>query len=212
MTPLQMQTAFQRQVDQFENAPEYNTTDIFYWLNKAVTLFVDAVLSQDLPDPEDSDVSALLTTATITSSGTGSKPNSYLFTYPADHYASIGEEVTITFTDALNVAHPIRTGITECTLDRYSRQVEDAFSEHRLRMFTARPLRLKNNINVEIITDGNYSVTNYWLKYIKDPVVITRTVSCDLSPDVHSKIVDIAVQQFLISVGLTQAKENSVSE
>jgi len=218
MTSLQMQAAFQREMNQLENVPEFNSTDIFYWLNKGgVERFInDKVLSLEKDQEAVEDlrtiiVDSILTGAAITV-GTDI-PNSYIVnisSLPSTYRRKLNEEVIISFTDALGVSNSVRQGITECTSDRYSAKIEDPFSEHKLHYKTAKPLRMFAGNTVELVTDGNYSITSYYIKYLKEPATITTSVECDLPKQTHVKIVKLAVDAALENLGNQRYQTHSL--
>ena len=55
---------------------------------------------------------------------------------------------------------------------------------------------------VELITDGDYTITGYFLRYLKTPVVVSITTStdCDLSDNIHEEIVNMAVDMALENI------------
>jgi hypothetical protein len=93
-----------------------------------------------------------------------------------------------------------RVGITETTADRYSEDIANPLGEHILHNYNARPLRLYKTTQVELVTDGNYSVTVYYLRYIKTPAVVALpSTPCDLPVHTHYEIVKIATKMYLES-------------
>lgn len=217
MTSLQLQIAFQREMDQYENAPKYSTNDILYWLNQSVNKYIENYTSgsdirgesleettrvANALDPlvvESTIVSPNLAVGTI-------KPNSYtanLASLSSTYRHRLSEEVTISYTDDLGQSVTKRQGITECTSDRYSAKINDPYSEHRLHYGEAKPLRLFRNSLAELITDGNYSITAYYIRYLKEPSTITYSQTCDLASFIHS---------FIVKQAVDMALENSASE
>lgn len=224
MTSIQMQAAFQREWDQLENVPEFNSTDILYWLNQGVQRFITDKFTgfyhRGLSVEQTQDIiedlytlvrEELLTGAAIT---VGIDiPNSYIIdltSLSSNYRRKLAEEVVISFTDALGNSITKRQGITECTSDRYRAKIDDPFSEHKLHYNEAKPLRLFSNNVVELITDGNYSITSYYIKYIKEPAVITNTVSCDLPLHTHLIIVKLAIDAALENLGNPRYQTHSI--
>lgn len=130
------------------------------------------------------------------------KPNSYVATIPSDYMILVDEEAQIQVPDQSgNFTKLVRVGVTNCTHDTYSRQVVDPYSEHRLHYEVAKPLRLFNNNTVELITDGSYTTTYYYLRYIKTPIQISvDSEDCDLPEQIHSEVVTKAVNLYLESI------------
>lgn len=77
---------------------------------------------------------------------------------------------TIVFTNA-TVEHVItrRVGIFNSTADSYNRDLLNPFAEYKLHYNLARPIRLFRDSYVELVTDGNYGVSLYHLRYLKRP-------------------------------------------
>ncbi len=96
-----------------------------------------------------------------------------------------------------------RQGITETTADTYTFHVDNPYSEHHFENYTARPLRLFKQGLVELITDGDYGVTLYYIRYLYKPAEVdydTPTHS-DLPEHTHDEIVKMAADMILENTG-----------
>lgn len=94
-----------------------------------------------------------------------------------------------------------RQGVTQSTADTYRTQIDNPYSEHVLEGDEAKPLRLFRGDLIELITDGNYGVSQYYLRYLRQPAeVIYNTVSCDLSEHVHDEVVRLAANMILENI------------
>lgn len=117
--------------------------------------------------------------------------------WPTDYFFAISEEVN---SDSLTK----RLGITQCTHDRYRQHIDDPYSEHILHYNNAKPLRLFDDDNVKIITDGQYTLDMYYLTYIREPATVdvdsTPAVDCDLPEHTHEEIVNITVNMMLENI------------
>jgi hypothetical protein len=208
MTAVEMQVAFQREVNQLENAPKFNTQDVLYWLNEAVVKFVDGKYKEFEETQNRTESLKTLVEEDIFATYSGSygnanKENCYtadIFS-PDEHRYVLSEEVDIIYTDYSDVEITKRQGVTECSQESYLQALNNPFSEHILHYGEAKPLRLYIQNYVELITDGNYSVTNYILRYLRNPAKInllgTVQVDCDLPVFTHDYIVKIAVSMVL---------------
>jgi hypothetical protein len=139
------------------------------------------------------------------------KPNGYslvngfnnaLFT-TTPYWLSLGEEVDITFTPINpSLTMPKRVGVTEATANDYRWKLDDPMAGYILHYDEARPLRLFYNDTIEFITDGKYSVTNAYLRFLKKPTTVSLTpaVNCDLAESTHDEVVALAVQMALENV------------
>lgn len=72
-----------------------------------------------------------------------------------------------------------RVPVTETTIDTYTELLDNPYSEHILHYDDAHPLRLFYQDTIEIISDGNYGVTNYYLRYLKAPQEIDISTDQD---------------------------------
>lgn len=213
MKGIEFQIQFNREINQIENVPEFNTADVYYWLNQAIRKFIKTRYSGlnikqesfEQTQKRIEDLRSLLDTANLTSVTAGSRPNSILFDYSdnalVDYWLTVSEEATITFTDLCSTDHTKRVGITPCTHDQYVFKVDDPYSPHILHYDSAEPLRLfVGHDSVELIGDGNYTITTYHLTYIKEPSILSYDDSSgytDVPEHAHDEIVKLAVSMAL---------------
>ena len=131
--------------------------------------------------------------------------NSATFT-TTPYWLSLGEEVDITFTPTTSLnatAITKRVGVTDITANDYRWKVDDPTAAHILHYDEARPLRLFYNNTIEFISDGTYTITKAYLRFLKRPAVVTITtpaVSCDLAEHTHDEVVGLAVQMALENI------------
>lgn len=94
-----------------------------------------------------------------------------------------------------------RQGITETTADTYRFYIDNPYSEHILENYKAEPLRLFKENEVELITDGNYGIIKYYLRYLSKPIEVDSlsnpVVSSDLPEHMHDEIVVLAANMIL---------------
>jgi hypothetical protein len=191
--------------------PSFEPEEIDFWLNMAIRKFVKTRYSglnskkqgfeqsqkrmDDLRTLVASDVIASITL------GGGSYPNSRLHLLPSDYWFALQEEAALYITST--GATP-RVGILECTIDEYRQKIDDPFSEHKLHYGTAKPLRIFKDDYVELITDGNYSTTTYYLTYLKSPATVDNvpagTTDCDLPEHTHDEVVKLAANMMLENI------------
>lgn len=201
-----MHTAVKLELDKTSalELPAFEPEEIDFWLNEAVESFILKNVEDFEKDQKAiENLRTLIVETTLTPAAGTAKPTSYVATLPATYKYRVGEEVTIFYTDALGSAQTARQGVTECTVDRYPIMIENPFSEHKLHYGKAKPLRMFIGNTVELVTDGNYSVTYYYLRYIKEQATISLSgsISCDLPVVTHRKIVKIAVNKMLENIG-----------
>ncbi len=204
------------------DSADFEAEQIDFWLNQAQRQFV-----KDRYDPigkgfertekRTADLEYIVARTSIdavdrTSDTTGSyKPNCFSASLPDNHWLTVGEEVSISFSDCHGVSSSLRTQVTQVTDDTYSPMIDNAFSEHVLDNGRANPLRLRKQKEVELITDGNYDVTTYYLTYLREPVEISydpsdpsSSVDCELADHTHDEIVRMAVRMTLASLSDTE--------
>jgi hypothetical protein len=208
MTAREMQISFEIESNLQDPTKKPTTIEIFYWINKAVEKFIKTRYSGlnykgqgfEQTQKRIDDLRTLVKDLTIVRYTSGSKPNSSIFTLPNDYLFTVGEEVLISFIKNGSTITS-REGITEITNDRYRQEVDNHFSEFRLYSNWARPLRLFSGTYVELISDGQYDINQYYLTYISKPTAIALpSTNCNLPEQTHSEIVKLAVGMFLENI------------
>lgn len=220
MTAADMHIAVKMGLDKSEalSLPAFQAEELDFWLNDSVDRFVKTRYSGNNPfgtsfeqsQKRVDDLRTLIIEARIVpiagDAGIVDKPASFIVTtalFPSDYLLFLNDEVTISFNHSiLGTSTSIRTGVTECTSDSYFTKVTDPYSEHVLHLDSARPLRLFSAKGIELITDGNYSITYYYMRYIRKPAVIYKTgaVNCDLPEYTHREIVEMTVNKLLENI------------
>lgn len=226
MTGREMQIAFDATIQlagkDYEVAEKPDSFTIFQYLNLGQEVLIKTRYSGwdvkgesfEQTQKRTDDLRTLVKEADLTTSAGTNKPNSYVVVLPADYMITVGEEVTIKHTDSVTSTEVTkRTGITDCTTDTYSRKLYDPYSEHYLHYGEASPLRLFIGNNIEFITDGNYTVEDCHLRYLKLPQEIGPEAGedCELPEHMHMEIVTKAVSLFL-EASADQRYQSSVNE
>lgn len=208
MTAREMQISFEREASFHDPVAKLTSTEIFYWINRAIESFIKTRWSGNNLKQEGfeqtqkriDDLRTLVKESTISTSAGTVKPNSYTATIPADYMFTLGEEVTISYTKNGSTVTS-RQGVTESSVDKYSDDIINPFSEHILHNDWARPLRLFRSTVVELITDGTYSIPTYYLRYLGKPAIVALpSTSCDLPEQTHYEIVKMATKMYLESI------------
>jgi hypothetical protein len=221
MTIEQMHLAVKLGLDKTEGLTyaAFEPEEIDFWLNEAIDRFVKVRYSGTNPKQESFEqsqkrvddlrslvkeivISPTASSATETRDGytISFKPNSYHIDqddFPLDYMFFLNDEVDIHFhNEVTNIAFNLRTYPLPCTSDLYSVKINDPYSEHILHLNTARPLRLFSDKGIELVTDGQYTITNYLLKYLRKPteVAIGTGTDCDLPEHTHREIVLLTVK------------------
>lgn len=94
------------------------------------------------------------------------------------------------------------TDTLESTIETLDRQLGNSLSEHKLKYCQARPLKLIQDNNVILYTDGKYKVSEYQITYLAKPSKIdssniTNLEYTDLPEHTHMEIVKMAIQIYL---------------
>ena len=94
------------------------------------------------------------------------------------------------------------TDTLESTIETLDRQLGNSLSEHKLKYCQARPLKLIQDNNVILYTDGNYKISEYQITYLAKPSKIdssniTNLEYTDLPEYTHLEIVKMAIQIYL---------------
>jgi len=208
----QMHIAVKMGLDKSEalSLPAFQPEELDFWLNDAVERFIKTRYNSfEQSQKRVDDLRTLIVETRIIPAiggATSDKPNSYIVivaTFPVDYFLFLNDEVDITFDHSvLGTATTVRTGVTECTSDSYFTKVSDPYGEHVLHLNTARPLRLFSEKGIELITDGNYEISYYYMRYIRKPSVIelAGAIDCDLPEHTHSEIVEMTVNKLLENI------------
>lgn len=219
MTVADMHIAVKMGLDKSEalSLPAFQTEELDFWLNDSVDRFVKTRYSGNNPfgtafeqsQKRTDDLRTLIVETRlipVASTDVFDKPNSYIVeatNFPTDYLLFLNDEVTITFNHTiLDTSVSIRSGVTECTSDSYFTKVSDPYGEHILHLDLARPLRLFSEKGVELITDGNYSVSYYYMRYIRKPAIIglIAATDCDLPEYTHREIVEMTINKLLENI------------
>lgn len=195
MTIDQMHLAVKLGLDKTEGLvyAAFEVEEIDAWLNEAIDRFIKTRYSGtnvkresfEQSQKRTDDLRTLVTEARIAGgvlqNGATDKPNSYLIpvaSFPVNYLFFLNDEVTITFNhEVTGTSTTIRTYPVPCTSDMYSASVNDPYSEHRLHMSTARPLRMFTAKGIELITDANYTIPYYYMKYLRKPARVNLALT-----------------------------------
>ena len=148
-----------------------------------------------------------------------------MFNLPTDFWLAIYEEALTDEDDCTSSTTPkakLRVRIEPVTHDEYVINKKNPYRKPYIdandgmvwRLDFSREAIGTNPKRHELVTDGTFNVTEYYLRYVKKPrkIVVDRTtpanqVDCELDEMTHSEIVDIAVRR---AVGITDPKEYQI--
>jgi len=203
MTYLQIYIGVEREVRKFNSDIKLSSSDISYWLNKAVNEFIDAKYHRfDISEEIKRDLDYLirpfeLTTPVVTSFN--SNTNLYTFTFP-DYTTRfiLTEQATINVNGVLSVM-PIKP----ITLDQLNVEVLSPFSPYKLHMGEAKPLRYDSDYKSVLVADSAYTIPTYKGLRLINPTPFTVESASDTSDyielpaKVHPELITITVRQIL---------------
>lgn len=117
--------------------------------------------------------------------------------------AAIGPYGTIDCWELDDVYKPVLklTDTLESTIETIDRQLQNSLSEHKLKYCFARPLKLIQDNQILLFTDGNYVINNYYITYLKQPSKINTNDDLtqeytDLPSETHMEIIKLAVRLY----------------
>lgn len=231
MTSAEMKEEFLILYDKITNfdAPGYEDDEISRFLTAAQERLVLHIVNPrgnkyatgiEYTEKRRKDLSELfrnveLTTADISANQTGVKPNGTFFDLPADFLYTLDEEVLTA--SASPCFDGNRIEVKPITHDQYTKNKKNPFKKPDgtlvWRMDFSRDAAGTPKRH-EIITDGSYTVTNYYIRYMRKPQpIITAALPAgitiegqsgpldsELDPIMHRAIVDEAVA---IATGVT---------
>ena len=127
------------------------------------------------------------------------KDNGVMVKLPKDYRHAISEECTILFkNETIN-----KIGVKPITYDRYNSIIKDPFNSpnenlvYRLDYGGSISAGIITNA-VELIASDNVTITTYFLRYLKNPNVVSFSgESCNLAKHTHREIVRMAVVEAL---------------
>jgi len=216
MTLRELQGDFQLEIQNYDQPGILQSDVIFYWLNEALLKFVDTYYSNDKESFEQTQrvtdvLRRLVVEATIAPSLPVNRYGVQVYTIdlPTDYMNALNERVTIEVPNPNdgNLTIIDNTSVTDSTSATLNHQLVDPYSTHRVHYESARPLRLFMGDNVDLYTDGTYSIVEYYLRYLRRPTIIEQPPKndpdrdfTDLPPDVHHDLVALAAKMYADSV------------
>lgn len=148
-------------------------------------------------------------TSTFTTDS-NNKTNGKFVSLPSDYRHAIQEECLITYTDCNDISRTKTIEIVPITHDKYNRIKKDPFNKPYEDLVVRLPYAKVNNLETfELITDGTYTITTYYLRYLNTPTSMqygttystpTTDVDCPLSEHLHREICELAAQSVIETI------------
>jgi hypothetical protein len=232
MTANEMANLLDEKLDRVSSfgSPGYEDFDMSSVLTEAyhfyVKKFIDELNNRKGKGFQENEIrnqglGGLISTAlslTQSASQAGVLQNGKFYDLPMDHMYTVFEECTINKTDC-KTNLPIRAYIKEMgyneiqTFDKskYKKPFYKVWGDARVWRFSYSrfesgyiPASSRTAKRHEIVTDGTFNVTTYFMRYLKNPlpIVVDRTTpnnqrNCELDDSTHMVIVDTAMDLML---------------
>jgi len=217
MTPREMQGAFEYAIHKYDQVGIVKSDVIFHWLNTALIQFVETKYSNKIESFEETqtvtdELKNLVSEVSINTTNYTFRSNGYVASLPSNYLHALNEEVTIQFNNSEGTLVIKRVGVVDSSSATVTSQLTDPYSPHILHYGSAKPIRLFNDTGVVLLSDGNYTVPVYHLRYLRYPSKITlanhSTEYIDIPSQNHIEIVEVAALLFLKSLGIPPSQPN----
>lgn len=217
MTAVQMELAFKQGLDKFDslNYPDFQIDQIELLLNQAQDKFVKqryGITNTKRQSFEETQKrtedlkNVVVNSIIIPAANASDNINQYarFVTLPTNHWFIIQELTGISYIGCGGSTITDRVYTRAIQHNDYSKTIDNPFSQPT----ESKVLRMMENGRVELIPAPNVTITDYHLRYIKEPVriSITNSINCELSEHTHQEIVSIA-----ISIGLEGIESKRLS-
>ena len=214
MTSQEMEIAFKQGIDKFDslNYPDFQTDQIELILNQAQDQFVKQryggnnlkkqsfeETQKRTEDLKNVVVNSVVTTvinaegAVLAATTAADNINTLarFVTLPTNYWIMIQELTGVSYLGCNGATITDRVFTKAIQHDDYSKLIKNPFGKPT----EGKILRLMENGRVELIPPTGTTITDYHIRYIKEPVriSITNSVNCELSVMTHQEIVNAAV-------------------
>lgn len=222
MTDRQFQIEFERRLQLMDpelvRTNKLNSDTIFSFINEAIDKFYKTRYSGINAKTEGfeqsqkriDDLRNLIKTFNY-SDNIDSQGNVFKVELPEDYALLLGDTAGIIPLDEYSECWPLDENgdylikyndTIEATIETIDKQLNNSLSEHLLKYCTARPLRLIQGNQINLYTDGKYSIQRYNIVYLSCPKFldsknITNSEYTSLPEHTHMEIVKMAVQLYL---------------
>lgn len=131
-------------------------------------------------------------------------PNARYVTLPTDHWFIIQERVVVSYNDCTGVSTTDTIEVRPTQHVEIDKVLKDAFKKPD----KTKVLRLMENGQVELVSSTGVTITQYRLRYLKQPVTVSLSlgITFETSEHTHQEIVDEAIKIALEDI---EAKRNN---
>lgn len=226
MTVSELHTRFKIKFDKIDsfNSPELSPEQIDEMLNIAQEELINMIGRKGFEKDQDymdyvNNITIPYSTTNFTTTSLN-KPNGVFIDLPSDYRTCLLEYVDITYTDCNNTTQTKTVEVKPISRDRYNTIVRDPFNKPGKHTVQNKVVRLSSSVKqrgvndtFELIPGSDLTITKYYIDYIRQPQKIkygtayatpSTDVNCELSIKAQEKIVDLAVDEALKILGLTE--------
>lgn len=166
-------------IDSF-NSANFTTEEIDQYISDAQEQFIEQraygnnYKRESLEETQQrvTDLQSIIQNVNITTfiNNANNKPNGFFVELPDDYRHSINESVIVSYTNCNNVIVNEEVQVIALTHDDYNTTVLNPFTRPSLNQVYRLPYgRFNNKEHFEIISSGSFTVTQYNLRYLKNP-------------------------------------------
>jgi hypothetical protein len=224
MTAAEMHNAVKIKIDKIDslNYPDLQSAEIDFFLNDSESRFKKQRafgMNQQRTSFEENqkrtdDLRTIIENADITPDAIdpSQKPNSVLITLPTDYEYAINEEASINGLLCGNQT-TIRSDVKPSQTDDYNMMKRDPFNKPEVIDSTYAELRRSVlNGKMEVYIPVDFTLTTYYLRYIRktQPISLSLSQDSELPEHTHREIVDMAVNSILETIESPRYQSNQI--
>ena len=223
MTYIELQVAFEHEINKFYNGTEKPTSEeTFYFLNAAKEKFITTrytgfinSLGFEADQKRLDDLRTLVAVTELTEDNI--EGNDYYYKLPTNYKFLLGDTVYIAPKNGLvddcwkeldkngNYAGK-RTSTIEARVENVDEIINNSLSDYHFHNQSAKPIKLQANDYIELITDNYYKIYKYTITYLKqaDKLQLPAdpfTQYTDMPEHTHLEIVRIAAKMYIENIG-----------
>lgn len=210
MNVLNLLTGFEIEINKIDDQVKKPVTDdSLYWINQGIVKFVKTrfnganpphYTSYEQNEKRTRDLLNLYKSVDlpiIDMDDSQPSYDDYHYDQPDDLMFVLNEDVVICDNDE---DYKKSVSVFECTADSFMYRVMNSLTDFHYRHHYARPLRIRKNNEIHLLTDKNYKIYKYTIGYLKVPQIITSDVDCeynDFPEYIWPEIIKIAAQMYI---------------
>lgn len=193
--------------------PSFEDEEIDFWINDTIYVLLEQIIEgitlqktgvEEAQKRLDEIKTLIVSGLSLSSNANSYYDNNFCFDLPVDYFRYLGDQVKINTGTSTS-----KVGTTTVNADTLTIKLKDPFSEHNLHHQTAEPLRMLRGDETSLkggeliyITDGNYTIDNCYLTYIRKPIEVSKSsnITSDLPVTMHHKLADVTARRMLENI------------